>query len=400
VKYELHEACAAWPEMSPTELQVLAADIKANGLHEPVAFTPAGLLLEGRHRALACEMAGVELKTFVYDGDPWLYSISKNARRRHMTTDQIALTVAKLATRTVGNPNFAIPSNEGIGMSAAEAADAAGVPKTAIESAKTVIKDGTLEEIAAVRAGKAKLRKTADTVRARAQDKKSPVQSADPIDDVLREVIAKCADGQRRTMSKMASMVGRAESAVREALKRLRDAQTGDVVMTSKGANGLEYSIEGDRDLLLVRAGLKKPTAKAEPDTSALSKSAQDRLAARMKALERDFEWRVQQEVQRQLQEILARRDGADKETIRKANELLAGAHRWTPFTREQFAVLLFALHSDSSDRARRNEAFALVKAKEHLLRPEKKILKLSGVPLSRTLEEFLARRKTKTRYH
>ena len=365
MKYELHEACAAWPEMSPTELQELAGDIKANGLHEPVAFTPAGLLLEGRHRALACEMAGVELKTFVYDGDPWLYSISKNARRRHMTGDQIALTVAKLAARTVGNPNFAIGSNEPIGI--AEAAKAAGVTETTIKSAKAVLKDGTPEEIAAVKAGKAKLRKTADTVRARAQDKKS--QSEDPIDDVLREVIAKCADGQPRTMSKMASIVGRAERAVRDALKRL-----GDAALTSRGANGLEYGIQGDRESLLVRAGLKKPTAKAEP-----SKSAQDRLAARMRALERDFEWRVQQEVQRQFQEILARRDEADKETLRKANELLAGAHKWMPFTREQFAVLLRALHSDTWT-PRNNAALRLLLDKEHLLRPQKVALKLSGI--------------------
>jgi hypothetical protein len=42
--------------------------------------------------------------------------------------------------------------------SIAEAASAAGVPETAIKAAKTVLKDGALEEIEAVKTGKARLR--------------------------------------------------------------------------------------------------------------------------------------------------------------------------------------------------------------------------------------------------
>ena len=69
MKYRLHPACSAWPEMHPGELRELAADIKANGLHEPLTLTPDGLLLDGRNRMLACEMAGVEPATVVYAGD-------------------------------------------------------------------------------------------------------------------------------------------------------------------------------------------------------------------------------------------------------------------------------------------------------------------------------------------
>jgi hypothetical protein len=35
MKYELHPACAVWPEMQPEALQELADDIALNGLHEP-----------------------------------------------------------------------------------------------------------------------------------------------------------------------------------------------------------------------------------------------------------------------------------------------------------------------------------------------------------------------------
>jgi hypothetical protein len=44
VTYEYHEACLAWPLMLENELQALADDIKARGLHEPVALNPDGLL--------------------------------------------------------------------------------------------------------------------------------------------------------------------------------------------------------------------------------------------------------------------------------------------------------------------------------------------------------------------
>ena len=183
MKYELHPACAAWPEMPPEALRKLADDIEANGLRDPLTLDPAGLLLDGRNRMLACEIAGVEPQTVVYSGDPALFSLSKNAHRRHMNRDQIAMVAAKLATRGVGNPSFAIGSNEPIGPSPqgpsnAEAAAAAGVPETSIKSAKAVLTDGTVEEIEAVKSGKAKLRATADAIRAR--NKPAPEPPATP----------------------------------------------------------------------------------------------------------------------------------------------------------------------------------------------------------------------------
>jgi hypothetical protein len=231
MKYELHPACSAWPTMKLEELRELADDIAANGLRDPVTLTPDGLLLDGRNRALACEMAGVEPATTTFDGEPWLFSLSRNKHRRHLTTDQIALIAAMLATRTVGNPNFAIASNEAIGN--AEAVKAAGVPETAIDSAKVVLQHGTPEERKAVESGEAQLRKTADRIRARRRasvhpnrptlrratplPKKTPVHSRDPIDDVTRELITKYAGpkAEWRTLDRMASATRVAASALK-----------------------------------------------------------------------------------------------------------------------------------------------------------------------------------------
>ncbi len=276
MKYELHAACSAWPEMKPKELRDLAEDIAAHGLRDPITLTPDGLLLDGRNRALACEMAGVEPATAIFDGDPLRFSLSRNKHRRHLTTDQIAIIAAELVTRPVGNPNLAIASNEAIGN--AEAAKAAGVPKTAIDSGRVVLRHGTPEEGAAVRSGKAKLRKTADRVRARRRAsvepnqpkgepatpaaKKKPVHSRDPIDDVTRELITKCAGpkAEWRTLDRMSSTAAFAKTAINDALPRL-----GEAVKTREGDMGVEFFIAGDRDELLARAGLMI----AQPDHSA-----------------------------------------------------------------------------------------------------------------------------------
>jgi hypothetical protein len=269
--YTLHDACAAWPPMADAELNALEEDIKTNGQHEPVALTPTGEVIDGRNRLMACERLGVKPKTFVYEGDPWLYSISKNARRRHMSVDRIAMTVATLATRGEGGDGSnqygrATGSSEPVApaLSVAQVAKAAGVPETAIKSAKTVLRDGTAEEIDAVRNGRAPLRKTVDRVRDRKRASppalrlvgtgaKTPSVSDKVIalndpDRVTKALIAKCADGEWRTLDKLAHLVDAAPSAVKEKLKLLR-AETG------RGADGqLEYRIPSERNEPLVRA--------------------------------------------------------------------------------------------------------------------------------------------------
>jgi hypothetical protein len=106
-----------------------------------------------------------------------------------------------------------------------------------------VVKYGTEQEKADVLAGKAKLRKTANKARSRRQQpptphgKKTPVQSNDLDADVLREVIARCADDEWRTPAKMALIVRRAEKAVALAIIQLCEA------VQARGADNDEYCI-------------------------------------------------------------------------------------------------------------------------------------------------------------
>jgi hypothetical protein len=180
--WPLHEACTAWPEMEPPPLRDLADDIAKNGLRELITLTPAGELLDGRNRALACIMAGVDPTAFttIHDGDPWLFSLSKNKHRRHINKDQIALASARMvATKPVGANQHEGGSNE-LPSNARLAAEA-GVTETALKSAKTVLKHGTPEENKAIESGKkGVLRKAADRVRSERRQALAPSTPTPP----------------------------------------------------------------------------------------------------------------------------------------------------------------------------------------------------------------------------
>ena len=250
---------------------MLAIDADANGLHEPIALTPDNLLLDGRHRALACAVAGIEPTAFTYDGDPWLYSLSKNAHRTHMSRDRVAMVVAELTImRPVGANQHEGGSDEL--PSIAMVAEKAGVTQTAIKSANAVLKHGTRDEVEAVKLGRKPLRKTADTARAcmratapsKPQLKHKSVKTspaADPIDTVASAIVSVCGDRKWRSLPKIAAAVKFADTAVRQALKRLGD----DRVAQRKTGNELEYWIAGKGDADLRRKLAAKDEENARP---------------------------------------------------------------------------------------------------------------------------------------
>lgn len=85
-----------YPVLSDDEIQVLAADIAENGLFDPITVTSDGVLLDGRNRLRACEIAGVDPRIDVYDGDEsqiGAFVRSKN-RRRHQPTGSRAMSEA------------------------------------------------------------------------------------------------------------------------------------------------------------------------------------------------------------------------------------------------------------------------------------------------------------------
>lgn len=88
-----HPLSAAFPAMPENELEALALDIETNGQREPGVIYD-GQVLDGWHRYLACEIAGVEFRSTEFDGsDPVAFVLSRNLHRRHLTASQRAAAV-------------------------------------------------------------------------------------------------------------------------------------------------------------------------------------------------------------------------------------------------------------------------------------------------------------------
>lgn len=126
-------------------------------------------------------------------------------------------------------------------------------------------------------------------------------------------------------------------------------------------------------------------------DTSILSKPMQERFAILERRLVKQFDMRVEHAVRRCIEEEVMPHY---KERLEEAERVLRDYNK-PPFTVDEYRSLIAALHPDCQDANRRTEAFALVKSREMLLRPEKRDQPLSsGLP--KTLAELLARKKTK----
>ena len=66
-KLPVFEPADEFPMMPDTDLDALAADIKANGLHQPIIVAMIGdlpktklMTVDGRNRLAACKIAGIK----------------------------------------------------------------------------------------------------------------------------------------------------------------------------------------------------------------------------------------------------------------------------------------------------------------------------------------------------
>lgn len=95
-KYKVHPAADVWPMLPKEELAAMAADIKANGLHDPIVLWQ-DQIIDGRNRLAACKIAKVE-PTFesvaIDEVAVTAFVLSRNQMRRHLSKGQRAVCVS------------------------------------------------------------------------------------------------------------------------------------------------------------------------------------------------------------------------------------------------------------------------------------------------------------------
>lgn len=157
-----HPLADLFPLIQGREFHELVADIKANGLREPV-WLYDNQILDGRNRWLACGELGIDPPTRDYEGDdPLGFVVSLNLHRRHLDESQRAMVAGKIANLAHGGDRVSEQVASLQVATQAKAAELLNVSPRSVASARKVIDDGTPELGAAVAQGKVSVSAAAD----------------------------------------------------------------------------------------------------------------------------------------------------------------------------------------------------------------------------------------------
>jgi N6-adenosine-specific RNA methylase IME4 len=90
---DFHPVADLFPLLAGDEYDGLVADVRANGLLEPIWLHPDGRVVDGRNRYRACADAGVEprFRTWAGEGSLVEFVVSLNLHRRHLSSSQRAM---------------------------------------------------------------------------------------------------------------------------------------------------------------------------------------------------------------------------------------------------------------------------------------------------------------------
>jgi ParB-like chromosome segregation protein Spo0J len=156
---EFHAVANLFPLLEGAAFEELTADIKKNGLREPILVDANGCILDGRNRYRACLKAGVEPRFEEWKGDQPLpeLALSLNLHRRHLDESQRAVVAARLAMllmrRRFGERVANLPPSVP-GKSRDKAAAQVNVSPRLVTAALQVLREGGEQVIAEVESGR------------------------------------------------------------------------------------------------------------------------------------------------------------------------------------------------------------------------------------------------------
>jgi len=176
--FESHPAADLFPMMTHSDLETLAADIEANGLMVPIVLHD-GLILDGRNRLQACEIADIVPSLIKWEGtgDPTQWVVSQNLHRRHLTESQRAMVAARLATLGHGGDRSK-GSIDPLNVTQSEAAEVLSVSVPSVKRARVVQEHGIPALTEAVDAGEVAVSKAAQIARLPKEEQAPAVEEA------------------------------------------------------------------------------------------------------------------------------------------------------------------------------------------------------------------------------
>jgi ParB family chromosome partitioning protein len=208
----VHPVADLFPAMHAEEYAALVADVRTNGLLEPIWLHPDGRVIDGRHRQRACEEAGItpEYRTWAGTGSLVAFVVSLNLHRRHLDISQRAMVGARMLPmfaeeakarqrqageqhgrgQVVANLPEAMPEGS---RAREDAAAAVQVSPRTIESAARVIEQGAPELVAAVDAGEVAVSAAAE-VAALPRDTQAAIVEQGPF--AVKEAAADIREGR------------------------------------------------------------------------------------------------------------------------------------------------------------------------------------------------------------
>jgi N6-adenosine-specific RNA methylase IME4 len=193
---QFHPLSELFPLMQGREFDELVADMKANGLREPI-WTYEGQILDGRNRWRACEAAQLAhrpMRTYT-SGDPLSFVVSLNLHRRHLDESQRALVAARIATLPLGANQHTASANL---PTQAEAADMLKVSERTVRTARRVVDEGAPELVSAVEGGRVSVSAAADVAELpKDRQREIVARGEDEILQAAKEIRAKRAEAVR-----------------------------------------------------------------------------------------------------------------------------------------------------------------------------------------------------------
>ena len=237
-----HPFAALFPGLPPEELAQLARDIKERGQLEPIILYQ-GLILDGRNRYRACQIAGVKPRIEAFNPkssrrSPEEFVLSRNLRRRHLSvgqkaaialdwSEQIALNPEPEKSKALGRPKGAL----------SEAARYIGINEQRVFEVRQ-IKDANLRLYAEVKTGGRSLNSALAEIspprehrfdRSGLEDIGMPSQESDlgfrqEVREQAQSTVGTVARGARQPASKEAAAVKPPPSpaAIEKALVRIK----------------------------------------------------------------------------------------------------------------------------------------------------------------------------------